>query len=85
MIGTDRSSSLSLICRSNGNETATCDVTKMPFRKNTFDGIICISVIHHLATESRRVTALKELTRMLRHGGKVLITAWALENNYRKV
>ena len=85
MIGTDRSSSLSMICKTNGNEVATCDVTKMPFRDNLFDGIICISVVHHLATEQRRVMALKELSRMLKPGGKVLITAWALENEYRKV
>lgn len=85
MIGTDRSSSLSVMCRSSGNEVATCDITKMPFRDNMFDGVICISVVHHLATESRRVMALKELNRILKPGGKALITAWALENEYRKV
>lgn len=85
MIGTDRSSSLSEKCSSKGNEVATCDITKMPFRDNLFDGIICISVVHHLATETRRIVALKELGRMLKPGGKVLITAWALENEYRKV
>ena len=85
MIGTDRSFSLSQISRSKGNEVATCDVTKMPFRNGMFDGIICISVIHHLATEQRRIIALKELSRILKPGGKVLITAWALENDYRKV
>ena len=85
MIGTDRSTSLSTICKSNGNEIVTCDVTKMPFRNGLFDGIICISVVHHLATETRRIIALKELSRMLKPGGKVLITAWALENDYRKV
>ena len=85
MIGTDRSFSLSQISTSKGNEVATCDVTKMPFRNVMFDGIICISVIHHLATEQRRIIALKELSRILKPGGKVLITAWALENDYRKV
>ena len=85
MVGTDRSLSLSEIANSSGNEIATCDITKMPFRSQTFDGLICISVIHHLATETRRVKALKELGRLLRPGGKVLITAWALENEYRKV
>ena len=85
MIGTDRSFSLSAISRSNGHEISTCDITKMPFRGNVFDGIVCISVIHHLATETRRIKALKELARLLKPGGKMLITAWALENEYRKV
>eukprot|EP00794_Sanderia_malayensis_P007583 gene7583-8423_t len=84
MIGCDRSSSLSDIACSRGNEIATCDITCMPFDDAKFDGIICISVIHHLATEARRVKALNELSRMLRPGGRLLITGWALENKYRK-
>ena len=45
---------------------------------------ICIAVIHHLSTVSRRLAALKELTRIVRPGGRILISVWALEQNFEK-
>ena len=85
IVGSDRSNSLLRFAQANGHESLTCDLTKIPFRKAMFDGIVCIAVVHHLATEQRRIWALKELARILRPGGKLLLTAWALENKYRKV
>ena len=48
------------------------------FRSNTFDGLICVAVLHHLATQRRRVSALKELSRVLAVGGKLLVTVCAV-------
>ena len=49
------------------------------FRSSSFDGCICIAVIHHMSTEQRRLEALHELVRITRVGGLVLVYVWALE------
>lgn len=50
-IGSDYSSNLANICRSRGFETCVADVTCLPFRSNSFDIVLCIAVIHHMATQ----------------------------------
>ncbi|OTF77091.1 tRNA methyltransferase-like protein, partial [Euroglyphus maynei] len=50
------------------------DVLCQPFRDDLFDGILCCGVIHHLSTLDRRIMAIRELARILRIGGRVLIT-----------
>ena len=48
--------------------------------------LLCVCVwCSHLATRDRRVRALKELARILRVGGRILITVWAKEQRHRKV
>lgn len=49
------------------------------FRDSTFDAVIAIAVIHHIPDLPGRVDSLKEIHRLLRHGGKALIYVWALE------
>lgn len=53
------------------------------FRSNSFDVCICIAVIHHLSTATRRLAAIKELARIIRPGGRILISVWALEQNFK--
>lgn len=43
---------------------------------------ICIAVIHHLSTADRRLAAIKELIRIIKPGGRVLISVWALEQDF---
>ena len=62
-----------------------CDNLRLPFRDEGFDGGLSIAVIHHFATTERRVRALRELARILRIGGKLLISVWAMEQRHRKV
>lgn len=38
-------------------------------------------MLHHISTPLRRVAALQELVRIVRRGGRVLVTAWALEQD----
>ncbi|CAO3591045.1 unnamed protein product [Absidia cylindrospora] len=40
---------------------------------------ISIAVIHHFSTPERRISAIKELLRIVKPGGKVLVFVWALE------
>lgn len=61
------------------------DNLSLPFREESFDACLSIAVIHHFATTERRVSALRELARILRIGGRLMITVWAMEQRHRKV
>ncbi len=41
------------------------------------DAVVCIAVLHHIASAARRVRLLAELARVLRPGGRALVTVWA--------
>jgi len=47
------------------------DVHRLPFREGLFDLVLCTEVLEHLHTPE---LALKELWRVLRPGGKLLLT-----------
>lgn len=55
------------------------DVLNIPVRDEFFDGALCCGVLHHISTFERRVFALREIGRLLKVGGKILITVWAFE------
>ncbi|XP_060682767.1 probable tRNA methyltransferase 9B isoform X2 [Hemiscyllium ocellatum] len=46
--------------------------------------LIADVVIHHFSTKERRVQAIKEMARILRVRGKMMIYVWAMEQNRRK-
>ncbi|KAM4796108.1 tRNA (carboxymethyluridine(34)-5-O)-methyltransferase ALKBH8 [Rhinophrynus dorsalis] len=84
MIGCDRSKNLVDICGEKQFEASVCDALSVPFRSGSFDACISIAVIHHFATEERRLAAIRELARLLRPGGTALIYVWAMEQEYKK-
>lgn len=47
------------------------DIMELPFEDNTFDKITCVSVIEHVQDDRK---ALKELIRVLKPGGRLIIT-----------
>ena len=49
-----------------------CDVTCMSFRDKSLDGVICSEVLEHVPNYQ---AALDEIARVLRPGGKLLITS----------
>lgn len=67
-----------------GSQVALCDNLELPFRDDSFDAVLSLAVVHHFATTERRVRALRELARILRIGGRVVITVWALEQRHRR-
>jgi tRNA (uracil-5-)-methyltransferase TRM9 len=60
------------------------DGAQLPYRTNSFDVVISIAVVHHFSTEERRLQALKELLRVAKPGGKVLVCVWAHEQKDKK-
>ncbi|ORZ23325.1 S-adenosyl-L-methionine-dependent methyltransferase [Absidia repens] len=77
--GSDRSTNLISIVRGRGLEGIVADGMILPYRTNAFDFAISIAVIHHFSTPERRISAIKELLRIVKPGGKVLVFVWALE------
>lgn len=53
----------------------------MVFSSNLFDATVCIAVLHHLSTEEHRLQAVKNLVRITKPGGEILISVWALEQD----
>ncbi|KAG6963389.1 hypothetical protein JG687_00006596, partial [Phytophthora cactorum] len=56
---------------------------QVPLRTGAFDAALSIAVLHHISTEERRVALIRELARLVRVGGEVLIVAWAFEQDGR--
>lgn len=84
-VGVDRCKRFTDIAREKENEVLICDNLALPFRDESFDAVLSIAVVHHFATIERRVHALKELARVLRIGGRLVISVWAMEQKHRKV
>ncbi|XP_037947447.1 alkylated DNA repair protein alkB homolog 8-like [Teleopsis dalmanni] len=76
-IGCDRTNGLLNVCVGNNKNAFRCDCLNVPVRSASVDACISIAVIHHLATEQRRLAAVKEMARVLRKGGRALIYVWA--------
>ena len=66
-------------------QTSLSDVTATPYKPNSFDAVISVAVIHHLATESRRILMIQEIERILKIGGICLITSWAVSTNHTNI
>ncbi|XP_072899981.1 probable tRNA methyltransferase 9B isoform X1 [Hemitrygon akajei] len=70
--------------REQSYEAMVCDSLHLPYRNQCFDAILSISVIHHFSTKERRIQAIKEMARILRVRGKMMIYVWAMEQKRRK-
>lgn len=92
-----RSESLVNITRTKGFECMVADGIHTPFRSNIFvfiflqftdnviqDAVISVAVIHHFSTHERRLHAVRELLRIAKPGGYILIYVWALEQQKQK-
>ena len=84
-VGSDICPELVSIAGDRGHQVAVCDCLQLPYRSEVFDALICIAVIHHLSTEERRLSALREMARILKSGGHMLVYVWAMEQDKRKV
>jgi len=75
------------ICNQRNLDVIKGNILDIPFQDNYFDNIICIAVIHHLKDIKDRINAIKELFRICKKGGKIMIYVWAYEqpdNSKRK-
>ena len=86
-IGLDFCLNFTKICKNNNKEVLIANNLNIPFKDNSFDHAISVAVIHHLSTIEKRLKALNEIIRIVKPGGTVFISVWALEqpvNSRRK-
>lgn len=57
---------------------ASFQFKKLPFKDNYFDVIFSIAVFHHFPSEEYAIDVIKELRRVLKPDGKIVITVWNL-------
>lgn len=55
------------------------DATHLPFCSSSFGAITYVASIHHIRDDAGRREALKEIKRVLAPGGKLIASAWALD------
>lgn len=58
------------------------EATALPFRDSSFDSAMCVAVLHHLPSPADRIAAVREIRRVVRRGGSILLCVWARDNPY---
>ncbi|XP_073469429.1 probable tRNA methyltransferase 9B isoform X1 [Aquarana catesbeiana] len=82
-IGSDYCLPLAEAARNRNYEVMVCNGLQLPYRDGAFDAVLSIAVIHHFSTKERRIRAIKEMARILRIGGRMMIYVWAMEQKRR--
>jgi SAM-dependent methyltransferase len=77
--GCDVSKEFVKICKEKKLNVIEGNILNIPFENSSFDYVLNISVLPHLCTEERRLKAIKELIRITKPGGKIIIQVWAFE------
>lgn len=82
--GCDFSEEFIKICQNKKLDVIYGNILSLPYSDKCADNVICIAVIHHLASEEHRIQAIKELIRITKIGGKILITVSSYEHPFYK-
>ena len=87
MIGQDNNADM--LCIQKYPEWSKChlvqnDICYLPFRDEAFDGVLSVSVIQHLPNKYLQLKALREMIRVCRKGGRLLIYTWSFEKENDK-
>ncbi len=59
-----------------------CDIS---LKSESVDGFICIAVFHHLDSPEDRYAGLRELVRILKVGGRGMITVWSSQQTEKRM
>jgi len=54
------------------------DALRLPFEDNKFDLVFSIALLHHIPSQTYRLQVLKEIKRVLKPGGLLILTVWNL-------
>jgi len=59
------------------------DGINLPFEKEFFDKVYAIAVFHHLPSEKIRISVLREIKRVLKKEGILILTVWNLRKKWK--
>jgi ubiquinone/menaquinone biosynthesis C-methylase UbiE len=76
LLGVDFSEELLNIVKNKGFKTQQNDLEHLTLEDNSQDVIVCIAVHHHLLEKEQQLTSLKEMRRVLKSNGKLLLANW---------
>lgn len=76
-IGVDNCRAFLEICKSKNLEVIESNMTKLPFKNEQFDAVICIAAFHHLYTNTAKIECLLEIKRIIKNNGKILLSVWS--------
>lgn len=57
-------------------------ITKLPFKNNQFDWVCAFAVMHHIPSDELRSRSAREIWRVLKPGGRAVITVWNLFSDW---
>lgn len=77
-IGIDNCENFVSICKNKNLSVINSNITKIPLNNNSADAIICIAVFHHLSSRENRIQSLLEMKRLVKPGGKILLSTWSI-------
>lgn len=52
------------------------DLLKTPFVDDTFDYVLSVATLHHIPSKEERLKAFKEINRILKPNGQLILTVW---------
>lgn len=65
------------ICKKDKLDVCESSMTQLPFQDESCDGLMCIAAFHHLSNDERRIQALREMKRVVRDNGVILLSVWS--------
>lgn len=77
VVAADFSRSLLSFASERGLVSVQSDARDLPFLKQTFDGALFVAGLHCIPSRAGRIGALAELRRVLKPGGRALVTVWS--------
>ena len=77
-IGVDNCKNFIKICTNKNLNVIDANITNIPLKSNSADAIICIAVLHQLSNDLNRLKALTEMKRLVKPGGKILLSVWSI-------
>eukprot|EP01130_Rhizamoeba_saxonica_P009090 TRINITY_DN3691_c0_g1_i1.p1 TRINITY_DN3691_c0_g1~~TRINITY_DN3691_c0_g1_i1.p1 ORF type:complete len:484 (+),score=109.44 TRINITY_DN3691_c0_g1_i1:335-1786(+) len=67
------------------NEPITkANILNLPYRDNYFDVVLCLGVLDHLSNEMHRYSAIREIYRIAKPNGIVIMNVYAMEQDHVK-